>query len=163
MRQLQHLEIQEFMAATPQDVHSRSFIVEGFPDDEYRDAFSALQQLQTLTLHQVVEAHSLLRHVPAAKALQLLSIRSLESAEPFGKPTANSTRPNLDALRHLLAEAPQLQVHLLKPSTEESSQNADTSELMRQQAAHEKQRRDLQRMAAELGPERVTVVLADEP
>jgi len=163
MRQLQHLEIHDFMVAIPQDVHARSFIVEMFLPDEYRDAFSALQQLQTLTLRRVIAAHALLRHVPAAKALRLLSIRYLPNADAFRKQPANSPHPNLDPLRQLLTEAPQLQVHLLMPAAVEGSQTVDTSGLMRQRASHEKQRRDLQRMAAELGSERVTVVFDDEP
>jgi hypothetical protein len=164
MRRLQHLKLNICLAAEDgmgAIVGNGDLIIA--PDaDEYRAAFSALEQLQSLTLESVFGISILLPHLHLAPALRLLSIR----CEPHRCDTGDlhAPLPNRAVLSALLTAAPQLEVRLLMPATFDRwlalGQSAivpftPTPAMMKQQW------RELQRMAAEM--DRVTVVDWEPP
>ena len=110
MRQLQHLELFGF-------AHSGVWVYAGHPSiaADYQTSFSALEQLQSLALENVVGVDVLLSRLHLAPALRLLSIRCYRSYYGFGDPYC--TLPSRDVLRALLTAAPQLEVRLLVPAS----------------------------------------------
>ena len=91
--------------------------------EEYEAAFSALEQLQSLTLERVYGMNLFLPHLHRASALRVVSIRCESDVAYIGIGSAFSTLPNRwstlprrDVLSALLASAPQLQVRLHLPA-----------------------------------------------
>ena len=146
MRQLQHLELQDFYIDDIWTGNIQS-------DNELRAAFSALQQLQSLTLIRVCGVNTLLSHLHRVRALRLLSIRC--EPENLGSDDATSTLPGRAVLSALLTAAPLLEVRLLLPATIDLWLMWDYL-IGEDRAVIEQQWRELQHMAVEL--ERVTIV-----
>ena len=148
MRQLRHLELVELF-----------FIRVGpAPDaDEYRAAFSALEQLQSLALEKAWGINAPLPHLHLAPSLRLLSIR----CEPNRHDILDAASiPGRDGLSALLASAPQLEVRLLLPTTFDRWLALRQPDSAEDHAASEQQWRELQRMGAEL--DRVSLVDSQE-
>jgi len=143
LRRLQHLELADWEATSG-----------AIGAEEYADAFSTLEQLQSLTLERVYSANWLLPHLHRAPSLRLLSIRCQPDGVSSG--TTDSPFPSRCCLRSLLTAAPRFEVQLLMPASHERwlalSQSAGGT---RAEYVYEQQWRELQRLAVEL--ERVTI------
>jgi hypothetical protein len=143
MRRLRHLKLDSF--------HAQLTV------EEYRAAFSALAQLESLRLQWVHGVDRLLPHLAHAPTLRTLTI-TCKAESPADAETYGARLPNRDALRQLLAAAPLLQVRLEVPASIETWRKAFccTHEQTSAQRELDEQWRELQRLGAEM--ERVTVV-----
>lgn len=150
MRRLQHLELVEYYAAEVADD------AVGPPDaDGYRAAFSALEQLHSLTLENACSIDVLQSQLNHASALRILSIRCVPD-----NGSDHSSMPSRGSLRALLTPAPHLEVRLLLPATFEGwlALGHPTSRMECTQQWHE-----LHRVVAELESDRVTIVYDETP
>ena len=128
--------------------------------EEYRAAFSALAQLESLHLRWICGVDRLLPHVAHAPALRSIVItcgaQSPTTVERYG-----SAVPSRELLRQLLTASPRLEVRLEAGASIETWRHTcydpNITALQREQL--DEQWRELQRMGAEM--ERVTVVDAD--
>ena len=151
MHRLQHLELGSYFAA---DQWHDSVVL---PDaDEYRAAFSALQQLQSLTLERVWGINVLLPHLHFAPALRLLSIVCKPNKVDADADSTFDALPSRHVLSALLAAAPQLEVRLLMPATLGGWLSLHAFASVKHHAVFAHRWRELKRMGAEM--ERVTVV-----
>ena len=151
MGRLRHLELADC------DVTSeRADDAEPPGANAYQAFFSALEQLQSLTL-DVCGINRLLPRLHGSPALRLLSIRC--RPDDVGS-SAEDSLPSCGALRALLTAAPQLSVRLLMPAALDRwlalGQRIGVDCAVLEQKWHE-----LQRLAA--GSDRVTIIDEEPP
>ena len=149
MHQLQHLELVGVSAGSAHNGAGEP------PDaDEYRAAFSALQQLQSLTLQEVWSVNTLLAYLHHVPALRLLCIRCLPYPYPHTD-TAYFPLPSRAALSALLTVSPRLEVQLCLAATlDRWLAQRRPADVAHYRAVFEQQWCELKRMTAEM--DRVT-------
>jgi len=148
MRRLRHLELGHCFAAAVWfgDVEPPGAV-------DSKAAFSALEQLRSLTLEKVYGINTLLPHLHLVPALRTLSIRC--QPNDYDIDSSFSPLPSRAELSALLAAVPQIEVRLIMPAALDGWLALGQS-IEAGRALIEQQWRELQSMGAEL--ERVTVV-----
>ena len=141
IRRLQHLEL-SFFFASPFDGWQAPSAA------DYGAVFSAMQQLQSLTLERVFGINALLPHLSRSPALRLLSIRC--QPQSYSDDDIRSQLPSRSALTTLLAAAPHLEVRLLLPPCLDRWLETNRWAAADTRAKYEEQWHKLHLMAAEL-------------